>query len=148
MHEWGIGSIFTITVDNVSSNDAALEYLRKRSAHKPSNILENRFIHVRCCAHILNLNVTEGLKVVDKSIMRVKSAVKYVKSSPTRFESFKTCLKRENINFKGLLCLNVPTRWNSTFKMLEGAKNFKVLLNLWKSWMDIMVLRCGIVKTV
>jgi hypothetical protein len=85
MHEWGIGSIFTITVDNAYSNDAALEYLRKRSAHKPSAILENRFMHVRCCAHILNLIVTEGLKEVDESIMRVISAVKYVKSSPARF---------------------------------------------------------------
>ncbi|XP_062167085.1 uncharacterized protein LOC133873389 [Alnus glutinosa] len=71
MHEWGIGSIFTITFDNASSNDPALEYLRKRSAHKPSAILENRFMHVRCCAHILNLIVTEGLKEVDESIMRV-----------------------------------------------------------------------------
>jgi len=122
MHEWGIGSIFTVTIDNASSYDAALEYLRKKSAHKPSAILENRFMHVRYCAHILNLIVTEGLKEVDKSIMRVRSAVKYMKSSPARFESFKTCLERENINFKGLLCLDVPTRWNSTFKMLEGAE--------------------------
>jgi hypothetical protein len=89
-----------------------LEYLRKRSAHKPSAILENRFMHVRCCAHILNLIVTEGLKEVDESIMRVRSAVKYVKSSPARFESFRTCLERENINFKELLCLDIPTRWN------------------------------------
>jgi hypothetical protein len=122
MHEWGIGSIFTITVDNVFSNDTALEYLGKRSAHKPCAILENQFIHVRCCEHILNLIVFEGLKGVDESIMKVRSAVKYVKYSLARFESFKTCLEREKINFKGLLCLDVPTRWNSTFKMLEGAE--------------------------
>jgi hypothetical protein len=67
-------------------------------------------MHVRCCAHILNLIVTEGLKEVDESIMRISSAVKYVKSSHARFESFKTCLERENINFKGLLCLDVPIR--------------------------------------
>jgi len=81
MHEWGIGSIFTITVDNASSNDIALEYLRLRNAHKPGTILENQFMHVRCCAHILNLIVFEGLKEVDESIMKVRSAVKYVKSS-------------------------------------------------------------------
>jgi hypothetical protein len=121
MHEWGIGSIFTITVDNAYSNDTTLEYLSKRSAHKPSAILDNQFMHVRCCAHILNLIVSKGLKEVDESIMKVRSAVKYVKSSPARFESFKTCMEREKINFKGLLCLDVPTRWNSTFKMLEGA---------------------------
>jgi hypothetical protein len=66
-------------------------------------------MHVRCCVHILNLIVTEGLKEVDESIMNVRSVVKYVKSSPARFESFKTCLERENINFKGLY-LDVPTR--------------------------------------
>jgi hypothetical protein len=94
MHEWGIASIFTITVDNASSNDTALECLRKRSAHKPGTILENQFMHVRCCAHILNLMVSEGLKEVDESIMKVRSVVKYVKSF-SRFESFKTCMERE-----------------------------------------------------
>ncbi|XP_062157974.1 uncharacterized protein LOC133865569 [Alnus glutinosa] len=38
---------FHYQADNASSNDAALEYLRKRSAHKPGAILENQFIHVR-----------------------------------------------------------------------------------------------------
>jgi hypothetical protein len=31
-------------------------------------------------------------------------------------------MEREKLTFKGLLCLYVPTRCNSTFKMLEGAK--------------------------
>jgi hypothetical protein len=101
MLEWGIGSIFTITVDNASSNDTALEYLRKRIAHKASSILENQFMHVRCCAHILNLIVSKGLKEVDESIVKVRSVVKYVKSSPTRFESFKTCIEREKLNYRG-----------------------------------------------
>jgi len=43
-------------------------------------------------------------------------------TSPARFESFKTCLEREKINFKGLLCLDVPIRLNSIFKMLEGVE--------------------------
>jgi len=52
-------------------NDTALEYLRKRIAHKASAILENQFMHVRCCAHILNLIVSKGLKEVDESIAKV-----------------------------------------------------------------------------
>jgi hypothetical protein len=46
---------------------------------------------------------------------------KYVKSSLAGFEKFKGCIEREELTFKGLLCLNVPTRWNSTFKMFEGT---------------------------
>jgi hypothetical protein len=39
-------------------------------------------MQVRCCAHILNLIVSDGLKEIDESIVKVRSAVKYVKSSP------------------------------------------------------------------
>jgi len=155
MLEWGINSIFTITVDNASSNDTTLEYLRKRTAHRTSAIFENQFRHVRCCAHILNLIVFDDLKEVDESIVKVRSAVKYVKSSPQRFENFKYCMEREKIAFKGLLCLDVPTRWNSTFKMLEGAEkcqsafdlleeydgNYVLSLTVW----DLLIMMTGIV---
>jgi len=130
MIQCGISNIFTVTVDNASSNDTALDCLRKRTAHKAGPILENRFMHVRCCAHILNLIVSEGLKDVNDSIVKVRSAVKYVKSSPSRFENFKTCIEREKITFKGLLSLDVPTRWNSTFKMLEGAEKYQSAFEL------------------
>jgi hypothetical protein len=130
---WGIRNIFTITVDNATSNDAALEYVKMRTCNKPGAILESQFMHMRCCAHILNLIVTEGLKEVEDSIVRVRSEVKYVKSSPARFEKFKSCVEREQLTFKGLLCLDVPTRWNSTFFMLEGAEKCQSTFQLMES---------------
>jgi hypothetical protein len=103
MLEWGIRSIFTITVDNASCNDAALEYLKARTSHKKSAIVENEFIHVRCCVHILNLIVMEGLKELDESILKVRNAVKYVKSLPSRFEKFKGCVEREKNSLQGFV---------------------------------------------
>ncbi|KAL4365811.1 hypothetical protein AHAS_Ahas07G0143400 [Arachis hypogaea] len=79
------------------------------------------YLHMRCCAHILNLIVKDGLKEIDDSITRIHNAVKYVKSSPMRCESFKACIERESINYKGLVSLDVETRWNSTYLMLETA---------------------------
>jgi hypothetical protein len=119
MLEWGIRNIFTITVDNDTFNDVALEYVKMRTGNKLGVVLESQFMHMRCCAHILNLIVTEDLKEVEDFIVRVRSAVKYVKSSPSRFEKFKSCVEREQLTFKGLLCLDVPTRWNSTFFYVE-----------------------------
>jgi delta 1-pyrroline-5-carboxylate dehydrogenase len=87
-----------------------LDYLERRTGHKDGTILENQFIHMTCCAHILNLIVSEDLKELDDSIANVRSAVKYVKFSPSRFEKFKYCMEREHFTFKGLLCLDVPTR--------------------------------------
>jgi gamma-glutamyl phosphate reductase len=86
MLEWGIRNIFTITIDNASCNDAALEYVKRRTSNKEDAILESQLMHVKYCAHILNLIVTKSLKEVDDFIVRVRSAVKYVRSSHARFE--------------------------------------------------------------
>jgi hypothetical protein len=56
--------------------------------------------------------------------------VKYVKSSPSRFEKFKACMETKKIQFNGLLCFDVPTRWNSTYKMLEAAGKCQNALHL------------------
>jgi hypothetical protein len=97
MLEWGISSIFTVTVDNASANDIAIEYLKRKSRDKVGAILDNEFMHMRCCAHILNLVVTDGLKEVSDSIVKVQNAVKYVKSSPSRFEKFKAYMETKKI---------------------------------------------------
>ncbi|CAL2278018.1 unnamed protein product [Prunus armeniaca] len=51
--------------------------------------------------------------------------VKYVRSSPERLEDFKSCVKNEKIKCKGLVVLDVPTRWNSIYMMLEAALKFE-----------------------
>ncbi|XP_071729102.1 zinc finger BED domain-containing protein RICESLEEPER 2-like [Rutidosis leptorrhynchoides] len=80
---------------------------------------------MRRCAHILNLVVTSGLKDYAKSIKVIRNAVKYVRSSPSRLNKFKQCIEDEKISMGGSVCLEVPTRWNSTFLMLESAIKYR-----------------------
>ena len=82
-------------------------------------------MHMRCCAHILNLVVNEGLKDYHHSISAIRHAVRYVRSSPSRLAKFKEAMAAENITSKGLVCLDVATRWNSTYRMLESASKFQ-----------------------
>ena len=82
-------------------------------------------LHMRCCAHILNLVVSEGLKDLHTSISAIRNAVRYVRSSPSRLGKFKQAIQEEHITHKSLVCLDVPTRWNSTFKMLEAAEKYQ-----------------------
>ncbi|KAK9222107.1 hypothetical protein WN944_010539 [Citrus x changshan-huyou] len=51
--------------------------------------------------------------------------VKYVRSSPARLQKFKTCVDREKNSCGGLIVLDVPTLWNSTYFMLEKAIEFE-----------------------
>ena len=68
------------------------------------------FMHMRYCAHILNLIVQSGLKSIHESIAKVRNAVQYVRASPARFEKFQECVENEKIKVKCLLSLDVPTR--------------------------------------
>ncbi|KAF7841996.1 zinc finger BED domain-containing protein RICESLEEPER 2-like [Senna tora] len=126
LKDWGIAKICTITVDNASSNNAAISYfVRRLSDWNCITILNGDFMHFRCCAHILNLIVNDGLKEVDSSIARIRASCKFVKSSPARLATFNRCVADANINFKSTVKLDVPTRWNSTYLMLETAEKYE-----------------------
>jgi hypothetical protein len=119
--EWGIDKVFTITVDNASSNNGAIKYMRRVLNESNCSIAEGEYLHLRCVAHIINLIVTEGLKEVDVSISRVRAAVKFVKSSPSRLVKFRKCAELAKVDSKAFLSLDVCTRWNSTYLMLANA---------------------------
>jgi hypothetical protein len=125
LKEWGIDIVLTIIVDNASSNDVAIDYLRRKMKLKESCIVGCEFLHMRCCAHILNLIVQDGLKDIHESIAKVRNVVQYAKSSPKRFEKFLEAVKDANIQCKSLLSLDVPTRWNSSYLMREAAEKFE-----------------------
>lgn len=122
---WGIENVMTVTVDNASSNDHVVSYLKKRTNNWGTSVLKGEFMHVRCIAHIMNLVVNDGMKLVDDSVSRVRNAIRFVRSSPARLERFKKCAVDAKIPSKSLLRLDVTTRWNSTFLMLETALKFE-----------------------
>ncbi|XP_050888759.1 zinc finger BED domain-containing protein RICESLEEPER 2 [Lathyrus oleraceus] len=125
LREWGIRNVSTITVDNATSNDVVVAYLKKRIDNMGGLMSDESFFHLRCYAHILNLVVRDGLKQNDLSISAIRNVVRFVRSSPQRSAKFKECIEFARINCKKLLCLDVPTRWNSCYLMLDAAKKYQ-----------------------
>ena len=82
--------MFTVTVDNAGPKECALRYLidRLKTWRDDVLVLNGDYLHVRWCAHILNLIVTERLKELEPSIVSVWNAVKYVRSSTARMQAF------------------------------------------------------------
>jgi hypothetical protein len=128
MMEWGIDSLFTITVDNATNNDAMIKFLKMRLKVKPYSVLECEFLHVRCAAHILNLVVTGGLKGLGACVSNIRNAVKFVRSSPARMTKFKSCIELEKITCTKMVCLDVQTRWNSTYIMLSSVEKYEIIM--------------------
>ncbi|XP_023765113.2 zinc finger BED domain-containing protein RICESLEEPER 2-like [Lactuca sativa] len=82
-------------------------------------------MHIRRVAHILNLVVQDGIKRVDKAVEIVRWAVKWIRQSPSRIHKFTEFAKVANPGITKHLKRDVPTRWNSTYHMMEIAQAYK-----------------------
>lgn len=78
--DWKIeNKLFAFTLDNASSNDVFVELLRSQLNLKQSLLLNGDLFHVRCCAHVLNLIVRDGLKELDSCVVKIRESIKYIK---------------------------------------------------------------------
>ena len=111
----------SITLDNASSNDSLVDGLR----YDLDLICHGDYFHVCCCAHILNLIVQEGLKELDGAIVKIRECVKYCKGSQGRKKRFQHCVEHVSLDSYRGLRQDVPTRWNSTYQMLDSALFYK-----------------------
>ncbi|KAJ6826239.1 zinc finger BED domain-containing protein RICESLEEPER 2-like [Iris pallida] len=122
---WNIDSkLFAVAVDNASSNDVMIRNLKEWMNDKGVLLLNGDMFHMRCSAHVLNLIVQDGLKVVGSLVGKIRESVTFIKSSQGRKQKFESALVQTKLTGKGVSS-DVPTRWNSTFHMLESAIEVK-----------------------
>ncbi|XP_075500156.1 zinc finger BED domain-containing protein RICESLEEPER 2-like [Primulina tabacum] len=127
---WGIQrKVFTITLDNAVANDVFVGLLRDHLSLNCSLVNGGEYFHVRCCAHILNLIVQEGLKIIDHSVDKIRECVKHVKGSKVRKKKFVETVTQTSLDAKKSLRQDVPTRWNSTYLMLSSAIYYRRAFN-------------------
>ncbi|CAN0875570.1 Putative AC transposase [Linum grandiflorum] len=82
--------------------------------------------HAMCCTYNkFGLVVSDGLEEVTMSVRRVREAVRFVRGSPLRWSTFKECVNLHKVQTKKLVCMDVATRWNSTYLMLQVAEAFE-----------------------
>ncbi|KAH7673872.1 Tam3-transposase (Ac family) protein [Dioscorea alata] len=87
--------------------------------------LSGCFLHIRCCAHILNIIVKYGLDVIKNGIEKIRDSVLYWSATPKSVEKFEETEKQLKFsNIKNFI-LDYPTRWNSTYMMLETTIVYK-----------------------
>jgi hypothetical protein len=125
--DWNIDEkLMTITVDNCTTNDKAIELIVD-SIGKNKLLCEGNMIHMRCCAHILNLIVKDGLDVIKSAIHNIRESVAYCIATPKRWEKFEEMAKFKKVKITRRLKLDCKTRWNSTFVMVDIALPYRLV---------------------
>ena len=127
LKDWGIDKkVFSITLDNASANDCMQQFLKDQLKLHGNLVCDGEFFHIRCCAHILHLIVKEGLAVASGALHKIRESVKYVKGSDGRMKNFWDCVQQVgSIDVGAGLRLDVATRWNSTYLMLDSALKYR-----------------------
>ncbi|KAJ3700388.1 hypothetical protein LUZ61_004093 [Rhynchospora tenuis] len=114
---------FSLVLDNASSNDACIRELLSGPL-KESLPADGSVFHQRCGCHILNLIVQDGLSELSDDIEKIREAMKYIRHSQARMEKFQLAISQ--VHAPDLRpTWDVPTRWNSTYLMLELALQLK-----------------------
>ena len=83
------------------------------------------FFHVCYFAHILNLIVQEGLKVALIACYKIRESIVYVKGFNGTMWNFKGCARKVLVDTSMHLHLDMSTRWNSTYLILEHALKYE-----------------------
>ena len=119
LSDWNVDrKLSTITLDNCSTNDAIARMLLDQLKRHNKMILGGKLLHMRCCAHILNLIVKDGLEVLGNRLEIIREHIAYWVATPKRLEKFEETAKQVRITCKKKLILDCRTRWNSTYLML------------------------------
>jgi hypothetical protein len=102
-----------ITTDNAASMVSCCNYLKAEL-----DTLQNSFSHYRCIAHIINIAAQHGLKRISEAVNKVHEVMKKIKYSPTLITRLKDFCNIKGIKYLSPV-LDVTTRWNSTWAMLD-----------------------------
>jgi hypothetical protein len=95
--DWNLDEkVSTITLDNCTTNDSAIPCLVKKIGRNKL-LGEGKFLHMRCCAHILNLIVKDGLEMLKDAIEHFRDSVAYWTATPKKVEKFEEIAKYVNV---------------------------------------------------
>jgi len=127
LNEFNISNkIIALTTDNESAMLVCGEEIASAFDLEFSDMV---FSHYRCAAHVLNLGVKKGLKLVNESINKTRKLMKTIKNSTRLCDSLRILCNLKKIKYLKPI-LDCDTRWNSTFYMLRRLKELEPALAL------------------
>ena len=127
-----------LMTDNASSMIGCANYMAEELELDFNNFT---FAHYRCAAHVLNLAVNQGMEFIDESILKVRSLMSYLRASSTTNAELKVLCDIKNIKYLAPE-LDIKTRWNSTYYMLDKWQKMEPAINMLAADNRIIQRKC------
>ena len=132
-----IDKVFSVTLDNASSNSTAMLTLSPMLAGylgadvDPTDTSNKTYsvLHQRCACHIINLIVKCGLKRLKDYLDVFRTAINFLNSSNQRIGSFSNYCKAKGCRPRKF-GLDMDVRWNSTYLMLKHLLPYKSVFSV------------------
>ena len=115
--------IFSLSLDNASNNNVAVDFIRSTL----SLPCHGDLFHIRYICHILNLIVQSAFTEIKPMIEKVRTVTYMHSASEQRLKRWKQFCKRKNVKPR-LIPKDVDHRWNSTYAMLSVAIEYKDII--------------------
>lgn len=127
LHEFNLeNKILGLTTDNASSMIKCGKIIKQELIQTSGN---NNFNHYRCAAHILNLAAQKGIEILSCEIIKVRELMTKIKKSIILCDKLRAlCNMKELTYLKPEL--DIATRWNSTYYMLQKLVKIDSALRL------------------
>ncbi|KAK3404892.1 zinc finger BED domain-containing protein RICESLEEPER 1 [Eucalyptus grandis] len=128
--DWDIDrKLFSMTFDG-SSSDFFVLRIRDRLSQNRFLYGSGQLFEVRCVATVLNQMVQDNLEALGEVIYKIRESIRYVKSSQAMLEKLNKLAQQESIETEKCLSLDNSFRWDSTYRMLEVALEYKTAFSL------------------
>lgn len=115
--------VMSLSFDNASNNDSAIDRLRRDL----DPFINGEFFHSRCVCHVLNRVVQDGLEMVKPITSKIRQLVLYCYGNNRRRQDFSKFVRSQGVKYLKP-AVDMPIRWNSTYKMLKRAFRQRVVL--------------------
>jgi len=118
--------ILAVTTDNAANMITFGQQLKIKLENECNNV---EFMHFRCAAHILNLAVQEGIKLISELIEKARKFASKIRNSLSLFEELKKIFEMKNQPFL-VPEVDVPTRWNSLYLSIQKLHRIKNMTDI------------------